>query len=189
MRSSTCSTEPMWVKVPRPSSAARVIRKLFGAEPMPTMNTRERPRCVGDGVEQLLLVADRAVGQEHDLPDMRGRRSAPRVGERRLASPAPSRCRRSPGARRRRPWRGRCSPRRPATASGNSSVHGVVEADDVEAVARLQAAEREDEARLGLGHRRAAHRAGIVDDEDDLARQRLLRRPASTVGGVTKASR
>ncbi len=44
MRSSTCSVEPIWVKVPRPISAARVIRKLFGAEPMPTMNTRERPR-------------------------------------------------------------------------------------------------------------------------------------------------
>ena len=44
MRSSTCSAEPIWVKVPRPISAARVIRKEFGAEPMPTMNTRERPR-------------------------------------------------------------------------------------------------------------------------------------------------
>ena len=72
MRSSTCSTEPIWVKVPRPSSAARVIRKVFGAEPMPTMNTRERPRIARDGVEQLLLVADRAVGQEHDLADVVG---------------------------------------------------------------------------------------------------------------------
>src|SRR5216684_3519818 len=32
MRSSTCSTEPIWVNVPRPSSAARVIRKVFGQE-------------------------------------------------------------------------------------------------------------------------------------------------------------
>ena len=44
MRSSTWSTEPIWVKAPRPISAARVIRKVFGAEPMPTMKTRERPR-------------------------------------------------------------------------------------------------------------------------------------------------
>ena len=44
MRSSTCSTEPICVKLPRPSSAARVIRNEFGAEPIPTMNTRERPR-------------------------------------------------------------------------------------------------------------------------------------------------
>jgi hypothetical protein len=43
MRLSTCST-PIWVKVPRPSSAARVIRKELGAEPIPSMNTRERPR-------------------------------------------------------------------------------------------------------------------------------------------------
>ena len=53
-------------------------------------------------------------------------------------------------------------------------VHGVIEADHVETVAGLQAAERISEARLGLDDRDAAHRAGIVDHEDDLARQWLL---------------
>ena len=38
---------------------------------MPTMNTRERPAPPADGGEQLLLVADGAVGQEHHLAQMR----------------------------------------------------------------------------------------------------------------------
>src|SRR5215217_7161138 len=71
MRSSISSTEPIWVKVPRPISAARVIRKVLGAEPMPTMNTRERP-----------LVADGAVGEEHELTQVVDIAIAP-VGQRR----------------------------------------------------------------------------------------------------------
>jgi hypothetical protein len=53
-------------------------------------------------------------------------------------------------------------------------IHGVIEADHVEAVAGLQATERVNQACLGLHDRGAAHRTGIVDDEDHLARQRLL---------------
>ena len=55
-------------------------------------------------------------------------------------------------------------------------IHGVIEPDHVESVVRLQAAEGVDEARLGLDDRDAAHRAGIVDHEDDFARHRLLLR-------------
>ena len=53
-------------------------------------------------------------------------------------------------------------------------VHGVIEPDHVEAVARLQPAKRVSKARLGLHDRGAAHRAGIVDHEDYFTRQRLL---------------
>ena len=35
---------PMWVKVPRPNSAARRMNQLLGAEPIPTVNSRARPR-------------------------------------------------------------------------------------------------------------------------------------------------
>ncbi len=65
---------------------------------------------------------------------------------------------------------------------GEQRVHGVVEADHVEAVGGTQAAERVDQALLRLRHRGAAHRAGIVDHEDHLARQRLLS-ARSTDGG------
>ena len=53
-------------------------------------------------------------------------------------------------------------------------VHGVVEADHVKAVAGLETPERVDEARLRLHHRGAAHRARVVDHEDDLARAAVL---------------
>ncbi len=55
-------------------------------------------------------------------------------------------------------------------------VHGVVEADDVEAVVRGQAVERKQKARLGLGDRGAAHGAGIVDHEHHLAGRLLVLR-------------
>ena len=60
-------------------------QKVFGAEPMPTMNTRERPRIAADGFEQLLLVADRAVGEEHDLADVVGVAAALSVSAARIA--------------------------------------------------------------------------------------------------------
>ena len=55
-------------------------------------------------------------------------------------------------------------------------VHGVIEPDHVEPVVRLQSPKRVEQAGLGLGDRGAAHRAGIVDNKDHLARQRLLLR-------------
>ena len=160
------------MKVPRPISAARVIRKEFGAEPMPTMNTRERPALRRDGVEQLLLVADRAVGEEHDLAQ-EARVALARVGQRRLHRGqhlgAALRLERVDEDLRAPDVLG-------VGRDGvrEEHVHGVVEADHVEAVDRLEAPERVEEARLGLHHRGAAHRARVVDDEDDLARAAVL---------------
>ena len=97
--------------------------------------------------------------------------SPPRVGERRLHG------RHHLGAAaglqrgRRRPWRAPTLLGVGRHGVGEQHVHGVVEADDVEAVGGLEPAERVDQARLGLHDRGAAHRAGIVDDEDDLARR------------------
>ena len=34
----------IWAKVPRPISAARVMKNVLGADPIPTVKTRERPR-------------------------------------------------------------------------------------------------------------------------------------------------
>ena len=44
IRAFTSSVAPIWMKLPRPTSAMRLISRLFGAEPMPIMNTRLRPR-------------------------------------------------------------------------------------------------------------------------------------------------
>ena len=48
-------------------------------------------------------------------------------------------------------------------------IQGVVEADHREAVLRRQPGQAGEQARLGLPHRGAGHRARIVDDEDDVA--------------------
>ena len=186
MRSSTCSTEPMWVKVPRPSSAARVIRKVLGAEPMPTMNTRERPR--------MALIVSNSCCSLPIAPSVRNttwrtvlasppRRSvsAAFIGGTISVPPRASQRRHEGLGLRDMLGVGR-------DGVGEQHVHGVVEADDVEAVGRLEPAERVEQARLGLHDRGAAHRAGIVDHEDDLARARLLA-SARSAGGVTKASR
>ncbi len=120
------------MKLPRPISAARVIRKEFGAEPMPTMNTRERPRRPAMRVEQLLLVADRTVGEEYHLPERIGI-CGPRVGQRRahrrhhLGAAARLQCRHEVLGPRNILRIGR-------HAVGNSASMGVVEADDIEAV-------------------------------------------------------
>lgn len=37
---------PIWVKVPRPNSAALRMKRLFGAEPIPIVNSRLCPRCI-----------------------------------------------------------------------------------------------------------------------------------------------
>jgi hypothetical protein len=137
------------------------------------MNTRERPRIDVIVWEQLLFVADAPVGQEHHLPH--GVAVGVMVGER--------------GAHRRdhfgaalRLQRGdEGLGLREMVAVGGHHVrkqhaHGVIETDDVEPVVRLQPPERVEQAGLGLGDRGAAHRAGIVDDKDHLARQRLLLR-------------
>ncbi len=136
----------------------------------------EHPRAsahVADHVEQLLLVADRAVGEEHDLAQQ-VRFARPRIGERRLhrrhhlgAALGLERGHEGLGARE-IVGIGR-------HGVGEQHVHGVVEADHVEAVGRLQPIERVEQARLGLHHRGAAHRAGIVDHEDRFARTLLLR--------------
>ena len=185
MRSSTWSTEPICVNVPRPISAARVMRKLLGAEPMPTMNMRERPRSRRDGVEQLLLVADLAIGEEHDLAQDPLVLAVP-VHERRLHG-----------------WHHFGATTRLQGGDevfgvgnivricryrvGEQHIHGVVEADDIEAVAGFQPLQGEQQARLGLHDRGAAHRAGIVDDEHDFTRLASFLASASR-GGVTSAS-
>ena len=64
-------------------------------------------------------------------------------------------------------WRGGDSLR-------ENRVHRVVKADDIEPVSGVKAAQAILQAGLGLAHRGAAHRAGIVDDEDYLARAALL---------------
>ncbi len=128
----------------------------------------------GDGVEQLLLVADLAVGQEHHLADVICTCVAGGlIGQRR--------------AHRRHHLSAAVGPQRVDERGGAANmlrigrhrareqhVHSVIEADHIEAVARLQAAERVKETSLGLLDRRAAHRTGIVDHEDHLAGQRLL---------------
>ena len=124
-----------------------------------------------DGFEQLLFIADRAIGEEHDLPDIVG--IADVVGQR--------------GPHRRHHFGAAFGLQRADECGGAANVlpvgrhgpreqhvHGVIEPDHVEAVVGLQAAERVDEAGFGLDDRDAAHRAGIVDHEDHLAGQRLL---------------
>jgi hypothetical protein len=71
IRSSTCSTTDVGERAAHRAQPPRHQVKLFGAVPMPTMNTRERPRSAVIVSNNCCLVADRAVGQEHHLPDMR----------------------------------------------------------------------------------------------------------------------
>ena len=123
----------------------------------------------GEHVEHLLLVADGAVGEEDHLPQRvlvigaLHRASAARSGG--IISVPPvgfeTADKRLGGGRHARGRR---------HGIGKEDVHRVVEADDVEAIGGIEPVERIDEAGLGLRHRRAAHRARIVDDEDHLAR-------------------
>ncbi|MGY4600085.1 hypothetical protein ACVWXL_007831 [Bradyrhizobium sp. GM22.5] len=126
-----------------------------------------------DRFEQLLLVADRTVGQEYDLANHAG--VAKLVGQR-----GPHRRHHLGAATRlqRADERGGFTDTLGIRRDGDRKqhVHGIVETDDVETVGRLETGERVGEARLGLNDRRAAHRAGIVDHEYHLARPRLLRR-------------
>src|SRR5215217_1558694 len=172
MRSSTASTEPIWVKVPRPISAARVIRKEFGAEPMPTMNTRERPRwvaIVSSSCCSLPMAPSvrNTIWRRKPESAWRGSVSAAFIAGSISVPPCAWRAPTKPSARR------TCS----AIGSDRvreEHVHRVVEADHVEAVGRLEAPQRVKEARLRLHHRGAAHRARVVDHEDDLARAAVL---------------
>ena len=126
------------------------------------------PAHGADRLEQLLLVADLAVGEEDDLAQVVGVAAAyvrQRGAHRRHHLGAAA------GLQRRHEGLGpRDVPGVGRDRVGEEHVHGVVEADDVEAVGRRQPAERIDQARLGLHDRGAAHGAGIVDDEHDLAR-------------------
>ena len=142
---------------------------------MPTMNTRERPRRSANRVEQLLLVADGAVGEEYDLAQQIRVRIA-RVSvksrpHRRHHLGAAARVERG----RRTPWRARYSPRSPAPLSANSTSMVLSKRITLKRSDGLQPVERVEQARLGLHDRGAAHRAGIVDDEDRFARTLLLR--------------
>ena len=140
-----------------------------------------------DGVEQLLLVADRAVGQEHHLPHMAGglrrRRSAPR------ASPAPSPCRRAPPARSTKLLRAAHMRGIRRHRVGEQHVHRVVEADHVEAVARLQP-RRARRSRLAF-----ACTIEVPPIEPELSITKITSRgigfscASSTGGGVMVASR
>ena len=64
--------------------AAAELRRLahehaFGAEPMPTVKRRRSPSARAHELQQLVLVADRAVGEEEHL----AREAAARVGRER----------------------------------------------------------------------------------------------------------
>jgi len=125
----------------------------------------------GDRIKKLLLVADAAVSQEDDLPHAVAVGVV--VGQRRAHR------RDHLGAARRLQRSDERLGLRQMLAVGRHHVskqhaHGVIEADHVEPVARLQSREREKEAGLGLGDGGAPHRAGIVDDKNHLAWQRLL---------------
>ncbi|MCY1294906.1 hypothetical protein D9M70_442230 [compost metagenome] len=124
-----------------------------------------------DLVEELRLIADRAIGQEDHLAKRAGLNWTLRaqcsfqrgqhfraavggetadIGDRILAL---VRCRLGELRKMHR--------------------HRVVEADDVEAVFGLQPGDRQRQALLRLFHRGAGHGTGIVDDKDDLAFDRL----------------
>ncbi len=127
----------------------------------------------GDLAEELRLVADRAVGEEHHLAEpcrIRGRRVVERSFE----------CRQHLGAAF------GVEPRHEILGDGQilgigvdgfveQRLHGVVEADHVELVAGTETIEGEEQALLRLDDRGAGHRARIVDDEDQLAREKLRR--------------
>ncbi len=120
-----------------------------------------------DVAEELLLVADAAVGHEDDLPDLgavvgpleRGAQGREHLGAAvRLEIPDP-RLRLAHGLGK------------SAAALAVEPAHPVVELDDVEAVLGMEAVERERERPPGLVDGRPDHRTRRVDDEDRLARQ------------------
>ena len=172
MRSSTCSTDPMWVKVPRPISAARVIRNVLGAEPMPTMNTRERPRMaamVSSSCCSLPISPSvRNTTWRRKLASLsRGSVSAAFMGG--TISVPPLACSAATNARACATYSAFAG-----TVSVNSTSIVLSKRITLKRSVGRSRREREVEARLGLHHRGAAHGAGVVDHEDDLARARLL---------------
>ena len=68
--SRTSCSALMMTKVPRPSSADLRINQLFGAEPMPTVKQPCRSESLLDQAVELGLVADTAVGDKDDLPQV-----------------------------------------------------------------------------------------------------------------------
>ncbi len=130
-------------------------------------------KAVMDGGEELVLVADRAVRDEHDLADFLG---VPAVivdqgglqsGEHFRAAVGLEVRNEAAGAGEVLFVRG--------YGSLEDQLHRVVEADDVELIRRGKAVERQQQALLGLRHRLAGHGAGVVDHEDGLAVAALSR--------------
>ena len=119
--------------------------------------------------EQRRLGADRAVGDENDLPQVAWRR---RLRRARCRSQCRSPCRRRPRACRRtasaRAWF--CAVNGTGAVSRRSRRR--IELNHVEPIAARQPTERILERRFGLLDRLARHRARRVDDEDLLARLR-----------------
>ncbi len=114
-----------------------------------------------------MLVADRAVGQEHDLAQAPGqRRLVQRPFERRLHLGA------ALGFEGAHIGLGMSQvPLVRGLRHGEQRAGRAVEADDVEAVAGLEAVEGEDYRLFGLLDRAAVHRARGIDHEDQVARR------------------
>ena len=120
-----------------------------------------------NGAEQLVLVPDRAVGDEHHLPHLVGVLLVA-IHQRRLQRgqhlrPAIRLQRRHKALRSRDVLLAR------RNSGGEQHVHRVVEPDDVELIRRRQPIKRQQKPHLRLVHALARHRAGIVDHEDRLA--------------------
>ena len=161
------------------------MKNVLGAGPMPTVKRRRSPTSSCIEAQDRVLVADGAVGQEHDLAQHRG------VARRRPArarAPAASRCRRARAGRRRTASRARASPRRAATGAAKSGVVDRIEFDDVEPIARLQPIERQQQRVARLHDRHAFHRARRVDDVRDLARRARGATASRTDGGSAISS-
>ena len=119
-----------------------------------------------DGREQLVLITDRTVGDEHDLAHLV---LIPAIAihqcrlQRRqhLRAAIGLKVRDEPLGAGKVLLIGRHSRR-------EQLVHCVVKTDDVELVRRLQTIQSQQQAFLGLVHALATHRAGVVDHEDRL---------------------
>jgi hypothetical protein len=115
-----------------------------------------------NGGEQLLFIADGAVGQEHHLAQVvRAGRLPERHGQRRAHV--------GPALGGEAGHIGAGAPQIGVTGGprrGEQRLGLVVEADDVEAVFRIEPVERQEERPLGLGDRGAVHGPRGVHDQD-----------------------
>ncbi len=119
----------------------------FGAEPMPDREQARVAEPLVDDPEELLLVADAAVGQEHDLAHepvvVAASRARPRARR-----PSPSR--RSPAGPRPTPRPAPGSSGVAGRGTSNSDLGRRVELDHVEAIAGAQPVDGEPERLPGL---------------------------------------